>query len=70
MANSHTKFVEVNEQDHTIRIVEKDRRGRIFGKSEFLQFNSSVDTMKLALTMQGYKFHHGTELIHVFEEVV
>ena len=68
--NNHKKYVEVNEQHHTIRIVEKDRRGRIFGQSKHVVFESSVDTMRLALTMKGYKFHHGTQWIHVFEEVV
>lgn len=68
--NNHKKFVEVNEQYHTIRIVEKDRRGRIFGQSKQVEFASSIDTMKLALTMKGYKFHHGTQYLHIFEEVV
>ena len=70
MRNNHIKTVELNTSDHTIQIVERDRRGRIFGKSKHTEFTSGVETMKLALTMKGYKFNRATRWGYVFDEVV
>ena len=69
--NNHSKYVEVNAQHNTIRIVEKDRFGRIYGESKLVKFNSHIDAMKLSLTMNGYSFHHASAsgLITVYKEV-
>lgn len=64
--NGHTKFLEIDAKDKTIRIVEKDKRGRIMHASEFNHFECSVDAMQRTATAFGYKFHHGTDLISVY----
>ena len=70
MRNNHAKYVEINNVEHTIQILEKDRRGRVFGKSKPVEFNSTTDTMKLSLVMHGYKFHSSTRNGCLFDEVV
>ena len=69
MMNTHSVFVEVNAQHSTIRMIEKDKWGKIHGNSRDIHFNCGVDAMKLSLTLRGYKFHHGTQLVSVYEEV-
>ena len=70
--NAHRKYIEVNSQYDTIRIVEKDKFGNIYGTSRDTHFNSGVDAMCLTLTMHGYMFHHRSSggLVTVFEEVL
>lgn len=67
--NRHTKYVEIDAKDKTIRIVEKDKRGRIVCASEFSHFTSSLETMKQSTIAFGYEFHHGTDLISVYKSV-
>jgi hypothetical protein len=67
--NNHIKTVEINRRDETLRIVERDYRGRIFGKSKFVEYECGTDAMRLAVTMHGYKHDHSTGLIDVYREV-
>lgn len=67
--NGHDKFLEINAQTKQMRIVEKDKRGRIVCASEFNHFECSVDTMQQSAIAFGYKFHHGTDLISVYKSI-
>ena len=69
MNNNHIKTVEINRAEATLRIVESDYRGRVFGKSKFVNYECGSDAMKLAVTMWGYMHYHSTGLIDVYREV-
>ena len=69
MHNNHIKQVEVNTINHTIRVGEVDRRGKVWGVSKFVNFNSGLDAMKMTLAMHGYKFHRGGSGVLMYTEV-